>query len=159
MHRLIVADTGPLIALARVDLLDALPVLFQQVLLTPTVLAECEARPDRGEGLAIREALTAGQFQLQTPSADLPTLGLDAGETSAIALALELGAGLLMDDKAGRNVAKRLDLAVIGTAGVLVLAKRKGVIDTVRPALDTLIAGGYFLGPDVVAQVLRAAGE
>ena len=159
MHRLIVADTGPLIALARIELLETLPVLFRQILLTPTVLAECEARPDRGEGLAIRAALTTGRFQLQTPSADLPTLGIDAGETSAIALALELGAGLLMDDKAGRAVAKRLDLAVIGTAGVLVLAKRKAAITTVRPALDALVASGYFLGPDVIAQVLRAAGE
>ena len=98
-------------------------------------------------------------MQLQTPRAALPALGLDAGETSAIALALEVEARLLIDNKAGRTVARRLNIGVIGTAGVLALAKRQGVIATVRPVLDALIASGYFLGPDVVAQVPHAAGE
>lgn len=159
MNRLVVADTGPLIALARIGRLDLLPTLFQQVLLTPTILDECEAKPDRGEGREIRAALASQGFQLQTPDATLPVLGIDPGETSAIALAQQLGAGVLMDDKAGRTVAKRIGIAVIGTVGVLVLAKRLGLLPKVRPLLDALIESGYFLGPDIVNEALRIAGE
>lgn len=159
MNRLIVADTGPLIALARVEQLDVLPALFQQVWLTPTVLAECEARPDRGEGRHIRATLEAGRFALLAPRDALPALGIDPGETSALALALEQSAGVLMDDKAGRSVAQKLGVAVIGTVGVLVLAKRRSLLPRLRPLLESLIASGYFLTPDLVSEALRLVGE
>jgi uncharacterized protein len=159
LHSLIVADTGPLLALARIEQLGLLSALFQQVLLTPTVLAECEARPDRGEGRAIRDALATGCFEVQAPRDSLPVLGIGPGETSALALALERGAGVLMDDKAGRAVARRLGVAVIGSVGVLVLAKRKGLLPRVRPLLEALVDGGYFLAADIVKEALRLAGE
>ena len=64
-----------------------------------------------------------------------------------------------MDDKAGRAVARQLDIAVIGSVGVLVLAKRKGLLPHVRPLLEALIEGGYFLGSDLVREILRLACE
>ena len=158
-NRLIVADTGPLIALARVEQLDVLPALFQRVLLTPIVLAECEARPDRGEGHHIRAALEAGCFALQAPRDALPELGIDPGETSALALALEHSASVLMDDKAGRSVARQLGVSVIGTVGVLVLAKRRGLLSRLHPLLESPMASGYFLTPNQVNEALRLAGE
>lgn len=159
MRRLIVADTSPLLALARIEQLGLLSALFEQVLLTPTVLAECEARPDRGEGRAIRDALAAGHFELLAPRDALPVLGIDPGETSALALALEHGAGVLMDDKAGRAVARRVGVAVIGSVGVLVLAKRNGLLPRVRPLLEALVEGGYFLAPEIVEEGARLADE
>ena len=158
-NRLVVADTGPLIALACLDLLELPAELFQQVLLTPTVLQECEAKPDRGEGVAIRREVDAGQLLLAEPHEALPVLGIDPGETSAIALAIEKDAAVLMDDKAGRSVARHLGLTLVDTAGLLVLAKRRGRLITVRPHLDALIASGYFLGANVVADTLRMAME
>lgn len=158
-NRLVVADAGPLIALARLELLELLPTLFQRVFVTPTVLMECEAKPDRGEGGVIRASLVAGCLELLAPREALPIWGVDPGETSAIALALEKNAGVLMDDKAGRNVAKSLGVSVIGTAGVLILAKRRGRLVEVRSHLETLLASGYFLGANVVADALRIAGE
>lgn len=158
-NKRVVADTGPLIAFARLELLEVLTGLFRQVSLTPTVLMECEAKPDRGEGAVIRGAVDARRLLLLAPNADPPAWGIDPGETSAIALALEHGAGVLMDDKAGRNVALRLGLPAIGTAGVLVLAKRKGLVVSVRSSLEALIASGYYLGENVVAEALRMAAE
>lgn len=158
-NSLVVADTGPLIALARIALLEMLPLLFSQVLITPMVLEECEAKPDRGEGGLIRAAVEAGLLQLLSPSEPLPEWRIDPGETSAIALALEKHAGVLMDDKAGRNVARQQGLAVIGTAGVLVLAKRRGLLAGVRPYLNALVASGYFLGANVIADALLSANE
>ena len=54
MNKLVVADAGPLIALARLGSLALLPGLFSQALVTPQVLAECEARHDRDEGAAVQ---------------------------------------------------------------------------------------------------------
>ncbi len=159
MNKLVVADAGPLIALARLGSLALLPGLFSQALVTPQVLAECEARHDRDEGAAVRAAINTGSLYLQPPPTPLPGWGVDAGESSAIALALATGAGVLMDDRAGRNVARTLGLNVIGTAGLLVLAKRRGQISTVRGHLEFLVDSGYFLGPEVVTDVLRLAGE
>lgn len=158
-NKLVVADTGPLLALARRELLVLLPGLFRRVLLTPVVLGECEAKPDCGEGMAIRRAVEDGHIELAERHEALPVWGIDAGETSAIALALEKGAAVLMDDKAGRSVAKHLGVTVIGTAGLLVLAKRRGLLTSVRDHLDALMASDYFLGENVVADALRMAGE
>ncbi len=129
------ADTGPLIALARLELLELLPALFQQVFLTPTVLAECEAKPDGGEGARIRAAVDMGRLELLAPREALPIWGIDPSETSGIALALEQN------------------------AGVLVLAKRRGRLVGVRSHLEALIASGYFLGANVVSEAMRMAGE
>lgn len=158
-NRLVVADAGPLIALARLDLLELLPALFSQVFLTPTVLNECEAKPDCAEGMRIRAAVDMGLLELLAPREALPIWGIDQGETSAIALALEQGAGVLMDDKVGRRVATQLGVKSLGTAGVLVLAKRRGRLASVRSHLEALIASGYFLGANVVSEAMRMAGE
>jgi uncharacterized protein len=157
--KVVVVDAGPLIALARLALLGLPDRVLGTVLLTPTVLAECEARPDRGEGLAIRGALNQGLFQL----ADSPPLehswSIDAGEASAIALAVSRGAGVLIDDKAGRSVAAQFGCSIIGTAGVLVLAKRLGLVTAVGFLLHRLRESGYFLGDAVMADALRLANE
>ena len=159
MSRLVVADAGLLIALARLGALPLLPALFTQVWVTQQVLAECQARPDRDEGASLAAAIQAGYMRLRAPEKPLPSWGVDAGESSALALALEAEAGVLMDDRAARVVARHLGLNVIGTAGLLVLAKRRGQIMTVHGHLEFLVDSGYFLGPAVVAEALRLAGE
>ena len=85
--------------------------------------------------------------------------GLDLGERAAIARALEIGAGLLADDRAARQHAAALGLAVIGTLGVLVLGKRAGNVRSIRPLIDALRASGQRLSRDAVAQALAAAHE
>lgn len=128
-------------------------------MVTSIVLAECEAKPDRGEGPAIRVALDQGFLQLvDAPDPD-HSWGIDAGEASAIAVAVELGAGVLIDDKAGRSVAARMGCPMLGTAGILVLAKRKGLVADVRSLLHRLRESGYFMGDAVIADAVRLAGE
>ncbi|MGH2369537.1 MAG: DUF3368 domain-containing protein [Chloroflexota bacterium] len=89
------------------------------------------------------------------------TLGqhVDAGEAEAIALAAEHDLLLLIDDLAGRRAARRVGVAVLGSAGVLGLAKRRGSLPAVRPALDDLIAAGLRLSTGLYRSILQAAGE
>ena len=159
MVEVVVADAGPLIALARLDALPWLPLLFSHAWVTETVLAECLAGIDAVECGRIRAAVDRGQLEVRTPPPSDLGWTVDAGEASAIAAALELGAGVLMDDRAGRRLATRLGLPVIGVLGVLVLAKRAGLVAEIRPLVITLVNSGYFLSSGVIEQALRLAGE
>ncbi len=86
-------------------------------------------------------------------------LHVDAGEASAIAAAAEWGFGVLMDDKAGRRMAKNFGVASIGTVGVLVLAKQKHLLGAIKPLRVQLTQSVFFLGDGLIASALEAAGE
>jgi predicted nucleic acid-binding protein len=155
----VVADAGPLIALARVDCIRQLPAPFRSVLTTPVVVAEVSASDEHVEGRQLRAAVDAGAIRVQLIQPKGDVRGLGAGEASVIQLARVLGCGVLMDDRAGRRVAARLSVPVIGVLGTLVLAKRAGQIKRVRPLAEQLIATGYYLGGPVIDEACRLAGE
>ena len=122
-HKVVVSDSGPLIALGRLDLLALLPALFAQVQVPHEVLIECLARPANPDAVRIQAAVAQG-WLIPCTATPIAQPGLDLGERAAIARALEIGAGLLADDLAARQHAAALRLVVIGTLGVLMLAKR-----------------------------------
>ncbi|TAK24086.1 MAG: DUF3368 domain-containing protein [Chloroflexota bacterium] len=87
-------------------------------------------------------------------------LELGAGEAEAIALSLELGdARLILDDRVARRRARALGVPVMGSAGVLLAAKERGVPTAVRPLLDELRAAGLHLAKATHAAVLELAAE
>ena len=158
MTRVVVADSGPLIALARLELLSLLGQLFDEVQVPHAVFAECVARPDLADARHIQAAADAGAFQLcDAQPVDAP--GLDAGESHAIGRALEIGAALLADDRAARRYARERQLVVIGTLGVLVRAKRQSLLPAVRPLIERLRASGHHLSEAATVEALGAANE
>lgn len=160
MNRIVIADAGPLIAFARLHQLGLLPQLFDRVFVTNIVFAECAGREDFPESALVREAVSRKQLELcAAPDFSAFAQKIDAGEASAIAVAIDYGCGVLMDDKAGRKMAANAGVPVIGTVGVLVLAKRKGLIPLVMPLLEELAASGYFLSEEIIAAALAASGE
>lgn len=105
-----------------------------------------------------------GWLRVAAPTQPHPTAlaayQLDAGEYSALALALELpDCFVILDDNAARRATQQLHLPFTGTAGLLVLAKKQGVISAVRPLLAQLRAQGMWLTDAVAERVCRAAGE
>ena len=156
--RVVVSDSGPLIALGRLDLLSLLPVLFTQVQVPQEVLDECLARPDNADATRICSALSLS-WLTRCDATPIVKDGLDLGERAAIARALEIGAGLLADDRAARQHAEVLGLVVVGTLGVLVRAKRSGHVGAIRPLVEQLRASGQRLSNAAVAQALVAAHE
>lgn len=156
---IVVADAGPLIALGRLNRLDLLPRLFVDVQVTATVLDECFAQPERPDAQRIMDALTAGHIR-RCANAERASAGpLGPGESSAIARAHEIGADLLMDDRAAVTHARAIGLRVIGTLGVLILAKRRGLLQEIRPLVQQMRDGGHFLGDAAVRAALDTAGE
>jgi len=86
---------------------------------------------------------------------------LDRGEAESIALALDRNADLLLlDEKEGRRAAQRLGLHVVGVLGVLLEAKRKGLVATIRPHLDALRqTAGFYLSETLYLHALELAAE
>jgi predicted nucleic acid-binding protein len=85
---------------------------------------------------------------------------LQRGEAEAVVLAEELvGSTLLIDDADGRRIATERGIAVIGSAGLLVLAKRAGLLASARLALDALLGAGLYLDEAIYQLVIRSAGE
>jgi len=154
----VVSDAGPLISLGRLDLIGLLNALYAEVLVPGVVIKECMARPGNVDTLRIRQALNQG---LLTPCpTPLQTLaGLDPGESAAITHANAIGAGVLLDERAGRLRAQAMGLRVTGTLGVLVRARQHGLIGPLAPLFSALRGSGQRLSQAVVQRPLAAVGE
>ena len=156
-----VIDSSALIALARVNVLYVLPNLFGAVLLPGAVQSEVlharRAAPDVPRVLAaIAERLIAIR-QIRAPSGSDPRLSrLGAGERETILLAVDAGADTVtLDDRSARREALRLGLDVVGTVGVLTLARDEGHIAAVAPLLEALRDDGFYLAPALVEDARR----
>lgn len=85
---------------------------------------------------------------------------LDEGEAEAIVLALEVNAGLiLLDDREARIQAKSLGLNVTGTLGILLRARRLGLIRNLRPEIEKLKKTGFRISQSLEEEILRLVGE
>jgi hypothetical protein len=85
---------------------------------------------------------------------------LDVGEKAALALAIELSCRLLIDEEAGRRVARARGVKVMGLLGLLVEARQRNLIPSVAPLLERLSTDARFwIHPQLRAEILRRAGE
>ncbi len=167
-RRVVIADAGPLIALARIDALHLLRQLFGHVFITTTVRDEIlPAGAVFAEGALLMSTLAEGWINVvEVPISDFTPInpGVDAGEASSIHFAKQQrDAGdavlIVMDDRAGRLEAKSLGLEFIGSAAVIGLAKTEGLVPAARPLLEQIVASGYFIGPSIVSAVLARVNE
>lgn len=150
MSESVVADTTCLIALERIDKLDLLQRLFSSVIIPPEVAREFKTPPP--EWLTVQ---SASNLNILTSLRSR----VDDGEAAAIALAHELKVRIILDDRAGRSVARQFGLSVIGTIGLRVVAKQRGLVRTVRPLIDDLERHGFYMTEDLRQEVLRLAAE
>lgn len=145
-ENLIIADASPIISLYSVGELTILKELYQQVTITQIVREEIQV--DLPDWIIVQEDYDRVQFQLLC-------LELDPGEASAIALAVQHDAPtLIIDERKGRNVAKRLQLKVTGTLGIIIKAKEEGIIDSGKKVLDKLEEHGFWLSMSIKHEML-----
>jgi hypothetical protein len=157
---IVVSNAGPIVALSRINHLFVLPALYETILIPQAVRDELTAREAPGAAEP-RSAEWLQQRRVDSKTAvSLLRERLDAGESEAIVLALDLEADiLLMDEARGRRIAKSRNLSLTGTLGVLLLAKERGHIDRVAPLLDALEQNAFRMSPSLRAYVLQQAGE
>jgi predicted nucleic acid-binding protein len=163
--RRIVADSGPLIAFGRGGRLDLLSRVAGELLVPSAVFREGTRDGAKPGAAALLAAGKAGLLRIEdTPDPEtIAYLGnppaLDEGEIAALALALDRQCPLLMEERLGRNLAKRHGIAVVGSAGILLVAKERGLVGAVAPILAEWQGWGYFLSSQLLEAVLRRAGE
>lgn len=149
MSEPVVVDSTCLIGLERIGQLDVLPALFDPVVVPPEVARE------------FGTPLPWLKVESPTNRAFIAALKLllDDGEAEAIALASERGCKIILDDRQARSVGNSLGLSIIGTVGILLLAKRSGIIPAIKPLLDDLELNGFYLSSALKEAALRLAGE
>ncbi len=153
-----VSDSGPIIALASIGQLELLHQLFDEVLVPPAA---------RGEILDETSAAAlsaAGWVKIQPPQDNLAVLFLrndfGAGESETIVVAKEIGADwTLLDDLTARRKAQTIGLSVIGTLGLLLMAKTSGYLPTIKPLVDDLKLNGFRMSAELYTRVLQQASE
>jgi predicted nucleic acid-binding protein len=160
---IVVSNTSPLTNLAAIGQFDLLHRLYGRVHIAEGVWEELNAGGRRWPG---RYEVAAANWIERRPVQNrwLVTAlqrDLDRGEAETIALALELGAEVvLLDEREGRRVAQRLGLRVVGVVGILLEAKSNGAITAVRPYLDSLRhTAGFYLDDALYSHALLLAGE
>jgi uncharacterized protein len=159
---IVVSDTSPVRALANLGLLEILGRLYGVVVVPHAVAAELSCPPE--DQIAVD--LSGIPFVIVQPVSNTSITGrflndLDRGESEALALAIELRADLiLIDELAGRAIARNEGLDLIGVLGILLEAKHQGLIEVISPKLEELQEKHrFFIGEKIRREVLRLAGE
>jgi len=163
LSKVIIADTGPLIAFGLINKFSILAKLFETIIIPQTVADECLADKTWPGAPTILQAVSNKIIQIHpdpslVKSDDLLNI-LDKGEAAAIKLAHSLNIPLIIDEKLGRSVAKNLGIKVIGTVGILLLAKQRNLIKKIKPIIMLLKNEGYYLSDALIKEILTHAKE
>jgi len=152
---LVVSDTSPISALLQIGRAELLEKLFGTVCIPPAVNDELirfhSALPTFIDVRVVFDQARVKSFLNQ----------LDLGEAEAIVLAAESNADyLLIDERRGRKAASEAGVPIIGLVGVILLAKSRGLISTVKTLLNELQASaGFYIDDLLLQKALDAAGE
>lgn len=162
---ILVCNAGPIIALAKVDRLELLQGLSREVVIPETVFHEVLAKPGR-DAMRIQAAARAflqvrSDFNPVDPAVAHATRHLDLGEQAVICLTSVVPAPVrvILDDAAGRRVARFLGLPVIGFIGILLAAKKAGAVPAVIPLLEEARNQGYWLSDGLMSAAAVLAAE
>jgi predicted nucleic acid-binding protein len=159
----VISNTSPLQYLHQLGLLDLLLKSVGRITIPQAVADELEVGRSLGHDLPEVNSLAWIDVRVPASSAHIISPDLGHGETDVLRLALEAPADgeavLILDDAKAREEAGRLGLKFMGTLGVLLDAKRAGLITAVAPHLNRLDALGFRLAQNTRAAVLKLAGE
>jgi len=150
MNKIIISDASCLIALSNIDQLNILRDLYKEIIITE------EVKDEFGDELPIW--INTQKVKNIAKKKELETI-LDKGEASSIALSLEIENSLLIiDESKGRKIANSLNLQIIGTIGVLILANKKGLIKDLISVILKLVNKGFRLSDSLVNKIIDQYG-
>lgn len=145
-----VTNSTCLIGLERIERLDILPQVFSTITIPTAVAAEVGIEADWLIVRTVQNLAVVATLKTQ----------VDSGEAEAIATAMELGdVFVILDDRKARLLALQLSLKVIGTVGMLLRAKRFGVIAEIKPLLTALNQVDFRISQALIQKALQIAGE
>lgn len=157
----VVTDTSPLLNLALIDRIDLVQSQFESIVVPEAVRRELLAGESGREEL--ESLLDSELVSVQRPTRDDLVREfrseLDAGESAAIAIAVERDPDLLLvDERDGRRIARRHGVEVTGVVGILLRGARDGDLE-IEPTLDSLRDVGFWIGDDLYRRAVEAVDE
>jgi len=160
---IVVSDATPIISLAKINMLELLGKFYNEVLLPQAVYNEVCRNPafaDEADTIKSSTFIRVETVSNEQSIKILRAAGLDIGESEAIVLADSLPDSLLlMDERKGRQIAQSMGLRVIGTLGILIQAKKHGMIEEIKPLLDTLIDANIRISESLYHSILEQIDE
>ena len=160
ISNLVVSNSSILIHLSRIGKLWLLKEIFGKVVIPKAVYKECIV-----EGKAGSDEIKSSEWIEVREIRDLNLkkvlqMLLDEGEAEAIVLALESNADLiLLDETEARKIAKGLGLKVTGTIGILLKAKKIGLIENLKKEVEALRETGFWISESLIRKILQEAEE
>ncbi len=151
MPKIIISDTSCFIVLSKIGELDLLQKVYGQIITTPEIAEEFgETLPEWISIKNVSDKYSQKILELQ----------IDKGESSAIALALEIPKSILiLDDYKARKVAHQLGILYTGTIGVIIKAKLNGIIPSIKPYIEKIKQTNFRISDAIELQALKEAKE
>ena len=153
----IVSNSSPLIALAKIGMLD---ILRNDIVIPKAVFDEI-TKPEKEYAKELDKWGKDKVIEVKNRKAvEYLELIIDGGEAETVVLAEELNVdAVLIDDLKARKIAKFRGLNVIGTVGVLLNAKERELIREVKPLLEKLMKEKIRISKELYDHALDLANE
>ena len=149
---MIVSDSTTLIILFDLNRIELLSNLFPKIIIPSAVYDEISIK----KSIVLPRFISVQEVKDDEVLKSLKQL-LDLGESEAIALALELGSKLIIDEKKGRKIAMRQGLEIIGLLGIVYLNIKKGFIskEEAKGFLDEALNHGYRISQQLIEGMFK----
>jgi predicted nucleic acid-binding protein len=161
VSRLLAVNSSPLILLGRISQLELLPAVAAKVVVPRSVLEELKSK-EADDRLAHAVSAHPRLEVVDDPvlSADVRKWNLGAGESSVVSFCLVTpGFRAVLDDLRGRRCAQALGVPLFGTLGVIIEARRQGLIPLARPVVAAIRDAGYYIQDELLDEALARVGE
>ena len=157
----VIINSSPLIVLFKSQQAQLLPQLFTEIFVPDGVIEEITIAGEIDSASRQLPTITWIQrLEVTTIAPEVAAWDLGKGESQVLSLALKtLDCAAIVDDRAARRCGQALSITTIGTGGLLILAKRRGLISSISPGIEALRDAGLWLSDSVINLLKQQAGE
>ncbi|MCH8318192.1 MAG: DUF3368 domain-containing protein [Bacteroidetes bacterium] len=156
----VILDTTPILTLLKISKFSLLKDIYEKIIIPEGVYQEIEIGKNKEYYINLAELEWVKIEKIKNNQAIKYLAGLDKGEAEVIILAEEINADIVViDEKIGREYAKRNNLNLTGTLGILIKAKNKRLIKAIKPLIDEMQNKGVWLNDKLIISVLKITGE
>ena len=159
--RKIIVNSTPLIALAKVNMLELLKEMYGQIIIPEAVYREVMEKGDVA-AQRVEAALEWIDVRKVDPNLErrMYRAKLHDGEVEVMLLAQIIGAdAVVIDDGAARKTAEYLELPLTGTLGIMIKAKQRGLLDAVMPVVQQMEQNGIYFSKEIKDRIRKLSDE
>lgn len=156
-----ILNASPIILLGKADLLKTISPLAKSWIIPKSVVGEVEKK--RSIEPYLSELSYNSKVIQESSSTTHPFIAawdLGQGESEILTLALEKDkVCVVLDDLQARKCAALFDIPLIGSIGLIILAKRRCLIDLAKPKIERLRAVGLHIDNTMLSRIYMRIGE